>query len=216
MKKYTNQKGQGLIEYALLLAIVVGIGSLIYSGSGLKDSISSIFGNSSNLLGVAASDAVNPSKDTVDDRNMKWLLGTFLECANSAENGFTDKLGNYMNKRNSPDFSENKPDGIIDSSSGSPFVGKIDSSTLGENTSWAFTGYTEGGETYYGVSIYDPAKNNQQKLSDLNAGDTITTDLYRVNPKTGEVTKLENNYSQTVASRTNNNKTYNVIRDTKK
>ena len=71
MKKYNNQKGQDLIEYALLLAIVVGIGSFIYSGSGMKDSISSIFGNTSNILGIAASDSANPSKDTVDDRNMK-------------------------------------------------------------------------------------------------------------------------------------------------
>ena len=78
MKKYNNQKGQDLIEYALLLAIVVGIGSFIYSGSGMKDSISSIFGNTSNILGIAASDSANPSKDTVDDRNMKWLLEKFL------------------------------------------------------------------------------------------------------------------------------------------
>ena len=215
MKKNTNQKGQGLIEYALLLAIVVGIGSLIYSGSGLKDSISSIFGNSSNLLGVAASDAVNPSKDTVDDRNMKWLLGTFFGCTTNKDNNFAGFLGTTPDKRHGLDFSEDKPDGLIDSGSNSDFVNKIDYSELGENTSWVFTGYTDNGQKYYGVSIYDPAKNGGQKLSELQAGDTITTDIYRVD-SSGNVTKLQGNATQTVASRTNNNKTYNVIRDTKK
>lgn len=37
-----GQKGQDLIEYALLLAIVVGIGYLIYTTSGLQTSIQSI------------------------------------------------------------------------------------------------------------------------------------------------------------------------------
>lgn len=40
-----GQKGQDLIEYALLLAIVVGIGYLIYTTSGLNDNIQSIFTN---------------------------------------------------------------------------------------------------------------------------------------------------------------------------
>ena len=49
-----KEKGQNLVEYALLLAIVVGIGGFIYSQSGLADSIKSIFGNGSNLMKVAA------------------------------------------------------------------------------------------------------------------------------------------------------------------
>lgn len=49
-----GQKGQDLIEYALLLAIVVGIGYLIYTTSGLQDNIKSIFSNASNLTASAA------------------------------------------------------------------------------------------------------------------------------------------------------------------
>lgn len=215
MKKYNNQKGQDLIEYALLLAIVVGIGSFIYSGSGMRDSISSIFGNTSNLMGNVASESQDPTKDTVDDRNMKWLTEIFYKCTTNPDYQFQSYLGKYFKDRSSPDFSANNPNGIIDSGAQTGFVNRIDSSILGKNSSWAFTGYTENGQIYYGVSIYDPAKNNQQNLSALNPGDTITTDLYRVNPNTGEVTKLENNYTQTVVKRTNDNKTYNVIRDTK-
>lgn len=50
-----GQKGQDLIEYALLLAIVVGIGFMIYQTSGLQDSIKTIFTNASNVTSSAAS-----------------------------------------------------------------------------------------------------------------------------------------------------------------
>ena len=52
-----GQKGQDLIEYALLLAIVVGIGYLIYTTSGLNDNIKTIFTNASNVTSSAASAA---------------------------------------------------------------------------------------------------------------------------------------------------------------
>lgn len=49
-----GQKGQDLIEYALLLAIVVGIGYLIYTTLGLNDNIQSIFSNAGNVTSSAA------------------------------------------------------------------------------------------------------------------------------------------------------------------
>lgn len=49
-----GQKGQDLIEYALLLAIVVGIGYLIYTTSDLQTNIQSIFTNASNVTSSAA------------------------------------------------------------------------------------------------------------------------------------------------------------------
>lgn len=52
-----GQKGQDLIEYALLLAIVVGIGFMIYQQTGLQDNINSIFSNASNLTASAAAKA---------------------------------------------------------------------------------------------------------------------------------------------------------------
>lgn len=53
--KYFGEKGQDLIEYALLLAIVVGIGYLIYTTSGLNANIQSIFTNAGNVTSAAAS-----------------------------------------------------------------------------------------------------------------------------------------------------------------
>lgn len=43
VKPYLGEKGQDLVEYALLLAIVVGIGFLIYQSSGLNDNLKTIF-----------------------------------------------------------------------------------------------------------------------------------------------------------------------------
>ena len=44
-----KEKGQNIIEYALMLALVVGIGSFIYT-QGYGDNISAVFNNAGNLL----------------------------------------------------------------------------------------------------------------------------------------------------------------------
>ena len=43
-----------LVEYALLLAIVVGIGFLIYQQTGLNDNLTKIFSNAGDLTSSAA------------------------------------------------------------------------------------------------------------------------------------------------------------------
>lgn len=48
-----NQKGQDLVEYALMLAIIIGIGWGIYTQTGLSDSIKNVFGNASSLMETA-------------------------------------------------------------------------------------------------------------------------------------------------------------------
>lgn len=44
-----------MVEYALLLAIIVGIGWMIYNQSGLANSINNVFTNAGNLMDQAAS-----------------------------------------------------------------------------------------------------------------------------------------------------------------
>lgn len=56
-----GQKGQDLIEYALLLAIVVGIGFMIYQTSDLQESIKAIFTNASKVTSSAAAVATGAS-----------------------------------------------------------------------------------------------------------------------------------------------------------
>lgn len=56
-----GEKGQDMVEYALMLAIIVGIGWLIYQQAGLADSIKQVFSDSSDLMTEAASKSVKPA-----------------------------------------------------------------------------------------------------------------------------------------------------------
>ena len=53
MAKMKRQKGQDLIEYAFLLALIVAVGAGIYS-AGMPDSISNVFAQAGSLLGEAS------------------------------------------------------------------------------------------------------------------------------------------------------------------
>ena len=85
--KKMAEKGQDLVEYALLLAIVVGIGGFIYSQGGLSDSIKSIFGNSSNLLKVAASQTSG-----------NYNLNDFLKYIQEFQKKYTGGMGGAQNE----------------------------------------------------------------------------------------------------------------------
>ena len=52
-----GEKGQDMVEYALLLAIVVAIGWLIYNQSQMKDSLQAIFTNAGSLTSQAAEES---------------------------------------------------------------------------------------------------------------------------------------------------------------
>ncbi len=55
VKPYLGEKGQDMVEYALMLAIIVGIGWLIYQQSGIANSINNVFSNADSLMTQAAS-----------------------------------------------------------------------------------------------------------------------------------------------------------------
>ena len=48
-----KQKGQGIVEYALILAFVVGIGGVLFANGNLADSIRSVFSNVNIQLNAA-------------------------------------------------------------------------------------------------------------------------------------------------------------------
>ena len=211
-----GQKGNNFVEYALMLGLVVGIGWGVLGSYG--DGIPRIFGSAAELLQAGS------KSDKVYDRHMKWLSETLLALTKKETDAgfqsFFDFMGgtngSYFDKRKGPEFTMTiaNANGLIDNDSGSKFVKQIDSSAL-QNDSWAMVGYKENGQLYYAVSIYSPDKNGGKTLADQSVGTKVTTDVYRVNPDTGEIKRLENNRSMQVAVNTLNGNTYHVLRDLK-
>lgn len=208
-----GQKGNNFVEYALMLGLVVGIGWGVLGSYG--DGIPRIFGSAAELLQAGS------KSDKVYDRHMKWLKEKLLPLAKQETgNGFTSfedwmggTNGSYFDKREGPEFTTKN--GLIDSDSKSQFVGQIDSRAL-QDDSWAMVGYYQDGQLYYAVAIYSPDKNGGTKLTDQSVGTTVKTDVYRVNPDTGEIKRLKNNVSMQVGENTRKDGTgtkYHVLRD---
>lgn len=207
-----GQKGNNFVEYALMLGLVVGIGWGVLGSYG--DGIPGIFGSAAELLQAGS------KSDKVYDRHMKWLQDT-LKDTEAGFQSFAGYMGgtngSYFNKRKGPKFTtaNGLDNGLIDSDSKSNFVKKIDSRAL-ESDSWAMVGYKEKGQLYYAVSIYSPDKNGGKTLADQSVGTKVTTDVYRVNPDTGEILCLEKNSSMQVAeNKRKDGSTYHVLRDLK-
>ncbi|MEE1376124.1 MAG: hypothetical protein U0K15_03730 [Dialister sp.] len=219
-----GQKGNNFVEYALMLGLVVGIGWGLLGSYG--DGIPGIFGSASELLqagGKSDEDGKPNTEQKVYDRHMKWLSETLLALTKKETGAgfqsFADYMGGlngaYFDKRKGPEFTTTN--GLIDSDSLSKFVGQIDSSAL-QNDSWAMVGYKdkENGQLYYAVSIYSPDKNGGKTLADQSVGTKVTTDVYRVNPDTGEILCLGKNGSMQVAENTRKDGSkYHVLRDLK-
>lgn len=207
-----GQKGNNFVEYALMLALVVGIGWGVLGSYG--DGIPGIFGSAAELLQAGS----KSTEQKVYDRHMKWLQDT-LKDTKAGFQSFADYMGGlngaYFDKRKGPEFTTTN--GLIDSDSLSKFVGQIDSSAL-QNDSWAMVGYKdkENGQLYYAVSIYSPDKNGGKILAEQTLGTKVTTDVYRVNPYTGEILCLGKNGSMQVAeNKRKDGSTYRVLRDLK-
>lgn len=219
-----GQKGNNFVEYALMLGLVVGIGWGVLGSYG--DGIPRIFGSATELLQAGSKsdeDGKPNTEQKVYDRHMKWLSETLLALTKKETGAgfqsFADYMGGlngaYFDKRKGPEFTTTN--GLIDSDSLSKFVGQIDSSAL-QNDSWAMVGYKdkENGQLYYAVSIYSPDKNGGKTLAEQTLGTKVTTDVYRVNPATNEILRLEGNASMQVAEKTRTDGTkYRVLRDLK-
>ena len=74
-----SQKGQDLVEYALMLAIIIGIGWGIYSQTGVADSIKNVFGNASSLMETAKKNTgtfdLKPVLEHLDDKQKGYKDG---------------------------------------------------------------------------------------------------------------------------------------------
>lgn len=206
-----GQKGNNFVEYALMLGLVVGIGWGLLGSYG--DGIPRIFGSAAEILQAGS------KSDKVYDRHMKWLKDALLALAQKEPGNGVQSVfdymggtnGSYFDQRKGPEFTT--PNGIIDSDSLSKYVKQIDSRAL-QDDSWAMVGYYQDGQLYYAVAIYSPDKNGGTKLTDQSVGAKVTTDVYRVNPYTGEILCLGKNGSMQVAeNKRKDGSTYRVLRD---
>lgn len=80
-----KKKGQNIIEYALMLALVVGIGSFIYT-QGYGDNISAVFDHAGNLL-----EEVNKTQEEAKKEAEK-------AAAREADRNYADSLGDLLKK----------------------------------------------------------------------------------------------------------------------
>ena len=84
-------KGQNMVEYALMLAIVVGIGWGIYDQAGLADSIKGIFGDAGNLISTASKGEksafdIQPSIETLKSLIPKYRKVGHMEAGDQNTN----------------------------------------------------------------------------------------------------------------------------------
>uniref|UniRef100_UPI0040253C18 hypothetical protein n=1 Tax=Dialister sp. TaxID=1955814 RepID=UPI0040253C18 len=198
-----------------MLGLVVGIGWGLLGSYG--DGIPRAFGSAAELLQAGS------KSDKIYDRHMKWLKDALLALAQKEPGNGVQSVfdymggtnGSYFDQRKGPEFTT--PNGIIDSDSLSKYVKQIDSSAL-ESDSWAMVGYKDkgNGQLYYAVAIYSPDNYGGKTLAEQSVRTTVKTDLYRVNPATGEIRRLENNRSMQVAeNKRKDGSTYHVLRDLK-
>ena len=77
IKNITKQKAQGIVEYALLLAFVVGI-AMMLSGADLGDAITGVFDNVANVLAGSKYDLSTPEGRLAADKAKIKELGESL------------------------------------------------------------------------------------------------------------------------------------------
>lgn len=156
-----KEKGQDIIEYALMLAMVVGIGFGIYSygGQGIANSISNVFNNAGSLLDSASVPAASSPEDII-----KRL-----------EDGRQQGL-DILPKKPASDV-----DIAFDSAEGKELSRKLNIQTP-EGDGWYARVYTNG---FFVVTYYSAAANNWVTFKQLRDNYKSNPDKYAVDDSTG-------------------------------
>lgn len=172
-----SQKGQDLVEYALMLAIIIGIGWGIYSQTGVADSIKNVFGNASSLM------------ETAKKNTGTFNIDPVLKHLDDKQNGYKDgNLNNGMDYRRGLIQSG----WLTDDDKEDPTIGKL-ASELGA-TMWTYYN-GKGRLAQDGVGLYWTTEkdfaskklpDDGKKLSDENVLS------YYYNPKDKTYSVIEN------------------------
>ncbi len=73
IRNYLNKKAQGIVEYAILLAFVVGLGVTL-QGVGIKDNVVSVFDSVATMLAGGSENTYAAAFDKWHDKTREWLL----------------------------------------------------------------------------------------------------------------------------------------------
>lgn len=227
MWKKLKSRGAETVEYAIVLACIAAFGVMF--SDNLTHTLETLMGKTGSIITNGTTNkgdkddetgkddkGDNNNQENEKDKNLAWIEKLLAWDKNKdSDKVYGNYLDNSIKTRKDLDFTNDE--GLIDSGSGSPFVKNIEGTlntndTIGD-CSWAFAGYTDkNGQKYYNVSIYTPAKNDGKSLADVKPGTEIKTDIYKVNAKTGEVTKITDYKNQQIAA-VRKDKNYIVIRD---
>lgn len=169
-----QQKGPDIIEYALMLAIIVGIGGWIYNAGangGLAGSINSVFNNASALLDEASKEKL-PAASTAKDIIERLRQGRY--------DGLADVL-------------QGKPSSTLvissDSAAGQDLARKLNIQTK-EGDGWFARVQTDGTTVF---SYYSAAANNgvtfSQLAADYNSNPTKYYEASKGNNATVRITE---------------------------
>lgn len=174
-----SQKGQDLVEYALMLAIIIGIGWGIYSQTGVADSIKNVFGNASSLM------------ETAKKNTGTFDLKPVLERLDDMQKGYQDgNLNNGMDYRRGLIQSG----WLTDTDKEDSTIGKL-ASELGA-TMWTFyNGENKGkpelesGVLYWTTDDLSSAKLTRDGNNYYSQENVLS---YRYDPSTGQYSVIEN------------------------
>ena len=79
-----RDKGQNLIQYAILLALIVSIGVFIYmNSSGFTQSVGTVYDKAQSLLEEAGGNSSEPPQQSIDDQNAQLLAQALKNAVNT-------------------------------------------------------------------------------------------------------------------------------------
>lgn len=219
MLKRNSIKGALFIEFALIIAFVIGVGSYFVANSGIKDNILAIFEQNNQIL----SQAITPKK-TVAEKNKTFVEGLLDRIADK----FTDTkatsdnaLWGYNNKSNQT-LTNATDSECVDLKNCFATRWKKDNAdynNIADNLSYAFYANQQSDGSYtWTIYVYNPENNGGKKLSDYDidyiksSDNSIKTEVYQYNSNVKEIV-YKGTETKKVASHFDG-VGYNVIRDT--
>ena len=77
-----NQKGQGIVEYALLLAFIVGI-AMMLNGANLGNAVKGVFDDTAELIACFTDSRSPEEKDYANMKNIGMAMANSFSFSNS-------------------------------------------------------------------------------------------------------------------------------------